>query len=180
MDIELVKSARKGNKQDFEKLILEIQNDLFKIAMLRLNNNYEDANDAIQNTVLKAYKNIKKLRKLENFKTWIIRILMNECSNIVKENRRFTKIKDKSKSSSDLSYEDIYDDEDVKKYLKGISNDELTIINLYYHEKYSYKEISNITKTNINTLKSTVLRAKEKIKKNIIEEGDKDNEKESK
>ncbi len=50
-------------------------------AMLRDETNIEDA---IQTTILKAYENIKKLKKEEFFQTWLIRILMNECNNIIR------------------------------------------------------------------------------------------------
>lgn len=170
MDISLVKSARKGNIEDFEKIILDVENDLYRIAMIRLNRNYEDVNDAVQNTIIKAFKNIRKLRNPKNYKTWIIKILINECNNLILENFRFKKIKEKSKIYLDLSYIDIYEDTELEKIFKGISKEELLVLKLFYEYKYSYKEIALILNKNINTLKSIVLRAKEKVKKNVIKE----------
>ena len=48
-------------------------------AMLRDETNIEDA---IQTTILKAYENIKTKKKI--FQTWLIRILINECNNIIR------------------------------------------------------------------------------------------------
>ena len=48
---ELVKKAKKGNKEAFTQLIIKIENELYKIARLRLQNNY-DIDEAIQETML--------------------------------------------------------------------------------------------------------------------------------
>ena len=53
-------------------------------AMLRDETNIEDA---IQTTILKAYENIK-IKERRVFQTWLIRILMNECNNIIRTYKR--------------------------------------------------------------------------------------------
>ena len=56
---------------------------MYRIAKIRLST-VDDINEAVQNTVVKAFINIKKLNNSKYFKTWIIRILINECNNIYK------------------------------------------------------------------------------------------------
>ena len=57
---ELVNKARKGDKKAFTMLILEIKNELYKIAKTRITNE-ADIDDAIQETMIETYKSIKKL-----------------------------------------------------------------------------------------------------------------------
>ncbi|ASW42052.1 hypothetical protein BEN51_00560 [Clostridium isatidis] len=54
----------------------------------------EDIEDAIQNTIIKSYEGIIYLRKNEFFKTWLIRILINECKRIIKNNKRIIPIEE--------------------------------------------------------------------------------------
>ena len=84
---ELVKRAQNGDKETFTELILEIRNDLYKIAKCRLYSE-DDIEDAIRETMIKSYKSIKKLNKKQSYKKWIISILINECCNIYKKNKK--------------------------------------------------------------------------------------------
>lgn len=78
MQIEQIKKAKKGDKQAFEEIIMENIDYLYRVAYGILNNE-EDISDAVSNTVLKSFEKLKKLKKEEFFKTWITRILINEC-----------------------------------------------------------------------------------------------------
>ena len=77
MNEELVNESKNGNKEAFTELILKYQKDLYRIAKMRLADDY-DIDDAIQETMITAFKSIKKLKENKYFKTWIIRILINK------------------------------------------------------------------------------------------------------
>ena len=89
----LVKRAQKGEKEAFTELILEIRNDLYKIAKCRLHSE-DDIEDAVQETMIKAFKSIKKLNKKQSYKKWIISILINECVNVYKKNKNEIQLKE--------------------------------------------------------------------------------------
>lgn len=78
---ELIDKTINGDSNAYLTLINLILSDLYKIARTRLNN-VEDVNDAIGETILKSYKHLHKLKHKKYFKTWIIKILINECNNI--------------------------------------------------------------------------------------------------
>ena len=78
---ELIEEAKKGNKDAFTNLVIDIENDLYKIAKTRISNE-SDIDDAVQETMIEAYKNIRKLRETQKFKKWIITILVNKCNKI--------------------------------------------------------------------------------------------------
>lgn len=167
---EFVKKAKKGDKKAFEKLIVYYQNDLYKIAKTRLKEN-DDIDDAIQETIISAYKSIKYLFNDSKFKSWLITILINKCNYIYKQ-------KEKIKTIS-------YDYLDGEKYISPkiefesniefnnlmdlLNNDEKTILVLYYCEGYKSKEIAKILKMKDSTVRNKILRAKKKLKNDLEE-----------
>ena len=90
---ELIKSALDGNKDSYVALIKSIETELFKIASSQLNN-IDDVNDAIQETILNSYSKLHTLKNYNYFKTWIIRILINECNKFYRnQKKRFRNIR---------------------------------------------------------------------------------------
>ena len=78
---ELILKAKNGDKTSFTELMLQIKEELYKVAKIRLRND-DDVFDAIQETMLVSYKSLKKLKNNQYFKTWVIKILINECNKI--------------------------------------------------------------------------------------------------
>jgi RNA polymerase sigma-70 factor, ECF subfamily len=76
-DIE-VELAKKGDKDAFRRLIDKYEFSLYIVARGFLKQKV-DIEDALQENIIKSYKGIVNLRKNEFFKTWIIRIMINEC-----------------------------------------------------------------------------------------------------
>ena len=71
------------NKQQFTKQVLEAEASLYHVAHTLLVNE-EDCADAIQNAILAAYDKLGDLKKDAYFKTWLTRILINECYRILR------------------------------------------------------------------------------------------------
>ena len=83
---ELIQKAKTGDKEAFTTIMLSLEKDLYKIAKTRLKND-DDIYDAIQETIIEAFKSIKKLKNTEAFKTWIIRILINKTNDIFRRKK---------------------------------------------------------------------------------------------
>ena len=164
---ELIKKAQKGDKNAFTDIILQIRNDLYKIAKTRISND-DDIEDLIQDTMIETYKYIKKLREPEKFKMWVIKILVNKCNKLYKKKYR----KDISIDEYNLenyiilnTQKDIEDDLNFYYLIKNLKYEERIVLVLHYMEQYSVKDISKILKINENTVKTHFYRAREKIKK---------------
>ena len=166
---ELVLKAKKGDKAAFTELILQLEDDLYKIARTRLNNQ-EDIFDAIQETMISAYKSIGKLKKVEFFKTWIIKILINKCNDVYK-NIHIVELDETVIGKEDInnSINNLEDNLNFEYIMKILNYDERITMTLYYLEEYTTKEIGELLKTNENTIKTRIRRAKEKIKDNLKE-----------
>lgn len=162
---ELISKAKNGNKEAFTELIIGIEDDLYKIARIRLSNK-EDILDAIQETMLSAYKSIHKLKKDKYFKTWVIKILINKCNDIYKQ-KSFIELNDNIKNCDDLNKSNIIAEDNLnfEFIIRKLDYDERIVMILYYLEEYSTKEIGKMLNINENTIKTRIHRAKEKLKK---------------
>lgn len=169
----LVKKAQQGDKEAFTELILLLKSDLYKIAKTRIKND-EDVYDVIQETMMIAFNSIKKLKQIESFKPWIIKILINTSNKLYKKARKdniisLEKIKDYS-SSNYSDFDKVETILDFNFILNNFKYEDRIIIILYYVEKITDKEIGEILKLKENTVKTKRTRTKEKIK-DIIKGG---------
>lgn len=85
----LIRKAKKGDKDAFCRLMDEQVQSMYKVACAYLKND-EDVADAIQDTILSCYENLKSLKQNKYFKTWMIRILINKCKDILKRKNLVT------------------------------------------------------------------------------------------
>ena len=83
----LVKKAKKGNAEAFIALMEENKQSMYKVAKGFLRNQ-EDVADAMAETVLNCYEKIGSLKQNAYFKTWMIRILINNCKDILKKQKQ--------------------------------------------------------------------------------------------
>lgn len=161
---ELVEKAKKNDEQAFNELILLVQKEIYLIAKAKLKNE-DDMADAIQETILSCYRNLKKLRNSSLFKTWLIKILINECNKIYKKRKKYNiSYEDKEVENYLVVEDNSFDNISFDILIRNLKDDEQLILTLYYYSNYSTKEISKILKINESTIRSKIFRAKEKLK----------------
>ena len=170
-DIEyskFIEKAINGDQEAFSNLFHSIELEMYKIARVKLNNE-DDVYDAMQETIILIYKNLRKLKHKEYFKTWSTKILINECNKIYKKQ---VKTKNNIEISENINVDDsnnlfckIENDYDFNKLLYILNSKERTIISLFYVDNYSINEISKILKITPGAAKTRLRRTKEKIKK---------------
>lgn len=164
--ISLVKRARSGDKEAFITLIEEQKQSMYKVAAGILKND-ADAADAIQDTVLSSYENIRGLKEPKYFKTWLTRILINHCNRILKERGKTVPLQEhpelKQRQEDNTMQE-------LQLMLKGMDDQYRTVLLLYYVEGFSIKEISSILEMNENTVKTRLARGRKCLKKAYLNE----------
>lgn len=164
---KLIEKAKKGDKESFTKLMLLVEKELYHVAKARLKSD-DDIYDAIQETAIIAYKNIRKLKENQYFKTWIIRILINETNLIYKRNKKINLIS--FEEIINMQKTDLYSMEnadikiDFNFICSKLKEEDRTIIVLYYMDRFTDKEIGKILKLKENTVKTKRTRAIQKIK----------------
>lgn len=158
-DLEL---AQKGDNEAFARLIEEVKIKLYKTGISILKND-DDTCDAIQETLVSAYKNLKNLNEEKYFSTWIIRILINKCYDIIRKNKKITYLNEKMQKEESGYYEMYCDESELEKILNQIDSDLRTVVVLYYYDDLSVSEISDVLNIPEGTVKSRLARSRDKI-----------------
>ena len=159
---------KEEDKEIFIKNINENRLKMYKTAIAILKND-DDANDAIQEALYSAYKNYNNLKEKNYFTTWIIRILINKCYDILNKNKKIAYIDD-SITQNTIGKEDTYQVENSLEWvLNKINKDLKEIAVLYYYDELSVSDIADILQMPQGTVKSRLSRAREQIG-NIIKE----------
>ena len=152
------------DKEVFIKNINENRLKMYKTAIAILKNE-DDANDAIQDALYSAYKNYYNLKEKSYFTTWIIRILINKCYDIINKNKKIAYIDD-SITENTTGVEDNYEVENSLEWvLNKIDKDLKEIVVLYYYDELSVTDIATILEIPQGTVKSRLSRAREQIGK---------------
>ncbi|MBE5767433.1 MAG: sigma-70 family RNA polymerase sigma factor [Clostridiales bacterium] len=81
------------DKHEFSMRVIACENRLYRISTAILGNTF-DRDDAVQETLLKAWANLSTLREEKHFETWLIRILINECRTVIRKRRPFLPLPD--------------------------------------------------------------------------------------
>lgn len=148
------------NKNLFIEKVLEAERTLYHVSKTILSKD-QDCEDAVQSAILKAYEKLNTLKEEQYFKTWLIRILLNECYHLKRKEKpsvpyeecfEFVKAEDKE------DYSELY--LAITKLPERIS---VTVV-LFYVEGYSVKEIKQILKIPAGTVKSRLAKGRKLLK----------------
>ena len=163
-----VRRAQAGDAGAFAELYSLVYKDLYRIALLNLNNQH-DASDVVSDTVLEAYTSISKLRDEKAFKAWIIKILTVKIKNKRKEYKEINNFREDVDDLSDaeeaaVSKERDFGSIEVMEGFKQLSEEERMVLSLSVVSGYKSEEIARMFGTNANTVRSKVARAKARLK----------------
>ena len=170
---EVVKLAKQGDKLAYQRLIETLSVYLYNIAQAMLKND-EQAADAISNTILKAYTKIKTLKKPGYFKTWISRILINECKDILRKNKKVVYIEDYYNQANEQEIDTISKEEkiDVIDAINKLDKKTKDVVILYYYNELKIEKIATILNLPEGTVKSRLNTAKNKLYDLLQERGE--------
>lgn len=165
----LIALAKSGDKEAFNSLINENFKGLYIVAKGILKSEH-DIEDAFQSTVVKAYENIGTIKNEEYFKTWITRILINECNNIIRKNKKVDYVEEVT--TLDTVYDDKKRDLDLITAINSLSEDLRITTWLFYFRDMPIEEISKALGIAKGTVKSRLNRSREKLYSILKEAGD--------
>lgn len=136
---------------------------------------HDDANDLVQETFIKAWKNIETFRGESNISTWLYRIAVNETLAFLKKRRIETiPIDNEEYDLAETLESDAYfcgDNTDIlfRKAINTLPEKQRLVFNMKYFEEMKYEEISEILGTSVGALKASYHIAVKKIE-TFIEE----------
>ncbi len=179
---ELTKKERQKQK-DFNDEIIPHLDALYNFG-LRLTSDPNDAEDLVQDTIVKAYRFFSSYEKGTNAKAWLFRILKNSYINNYRKKAKkpqevdydevstfYETIRAERTETSDLEdkmFRELIDD-DLSRALDKIPEDFRTVVLLCDVEDFTYEEIANMLDVPIGTIRSRLHRGRNLLKAELIE-----------
>lgn len=145
------------DNHSFELLVQAQTDTLYRVSMVMLKNE-QDAQDAVQEAILIAYRSRHTLRAEHYFGTWLTRILINECKKQLRQRKHYADLGDSLPeiASRDNPYLSVEIGDAIDRLPEGLR----LIVILFYVEDYSIEEISRTLMIPKGTVKSRLYRAR--------------------
>lgn len=136
--------------------------------------NPDDAEDFVQDVLVKVYVSLASFRGESRFSTWLMRIAYNTAINSVKRKREYTSLAedfdiiDPSENPEEEHLREC-SREAVKVAVKGLPERYRVCVDMFFFYDMPYADISEVTGQPVNTIKSHVFRAKKLLKERLDE-----------
>jgi RNA polymerase sigma-70 factor, ECF subfamily len=155
--------ATQGDRLAFGRLVLNCERTLYRVSRTVLDSD-DGCADAVQEALIKAWRNIHTLREPRHFQTWMIRILLNECYRQSRRTPRFLPLPDTEQAvNASPSVEAM----DLKLALAALPVKLRTAVVLYHVEGLSVVETAQALGVPQGTVKSRLSRARENLARHI-------------
>lgn len=152
----------------FMELYQTVYGDLYRLAYYYMGN-AEDAEDAVQDTVLAAYEHFDCLKQESSFRAWIFRILVNHCKKTLKKRGRREISVEEPREMYQAGGTELFSQSEVLELLGILKDEERLIVVLTVFGGYKGEEIARMLNRNHNTIRSKYRRALKKLKQELTE-----------
>lgn len=179
---ELIRRSKDGDMAAFEDLVAPYSRRIYNIGLKMLNNS-EDAADMAQDVLLKIYRNLNRFRGDAAFSTWVYRISVNTCRDLLRSSYRlherlFTDFGEENERAeyevADYSAmpEQLYEDGECSDYLlaliRGLTPKYRIVMVLREISGLSYQEIADAVNISVGTVKSRLNRARAAMRSQAV------------
>jgi RNA polymerase sigma-70 factor, ECF subfamily len=176
-----VERARSGDSDAFRLLVEQHSRAVFRLAF-RMTGNEQDAEDVVQETFLRAYRQLDKYEARSSFSTWLYRIASNYSFDLIRMRKRH---EDKRERGSQADERDVLQtipvnapgpdriaqsnqvQARVNEALNELSDQERTAFVLRHFEGLSIDEIGETLGTGTNATKHSIFRAVQKLRRSL-------------
>ena len=145
-------------ERPFTQKLLESEPMLYRIACALLRSE-TDRQDAMQETALKAWKNRASLREEQYFRTWISRIMVNECHNLHRKNSRYVPVEELPDRPAPDSGE-----QETRLMLESLPEKQRVPLVLHYLEGFSLEEIARVQHISLALVKYRMHQARKALR----------------
>ena len=156
---DLIQRAWKGDGEAFVSLMEAHKQSLYKIARSYFRGGM-DAEDAVAQTVMNAWEKLHTLRHPVYFKTWLTKILLNNCSDILRQRRSVVTMDVLPEGEG---VEDDHGDLYFEELLSRLSPALRTAMQLYYGEGFTTREIGDILGVPVGTVTARLKRGRDTL-----------------
>lgn len=157
-------------ERGFRLLMQAYQEPLYR-HIRRLVGNHDDANDVIQNTFIKIFRNIERFEGKSKLFTWLYRIATNEAITFLNsKNRKDTDTLDDPNtfySANNMKADGFIDGDDIElklqQALATLPDKQKAVFNLRYYDEMPYEEMAEVLDTSVGALKASYHHAAKKV-----------------
>jgi len=176
----IIKSAQNGDLDAFNQLVLKYQDMMYRIA-LRILNDEPAADDATQNAMIQAFRNVKSFRG-GSFRSWLARVTVNASYDELRRWRRqpsmsLEQVNNDGEEIESLpwmmdlsagpeeSYDGVEMRDAIQRCVKALIPDYRLVVILVDVEGMSYEEAARVAQIPVGTVKSRLARARMQLRK---------------
>ncbi|OPA73353.1 RNA polymerase sigma factor SigW [Paenibacillus selenitireducens] len=181
METRLALLARKGDQRAFAELVELYKDKIFHLAYRMLNNRHE-AEDVVQDTFLRVYKNLERYDENQKFSTWIYRIGTNLCIDRLRKRKPTYSLDAEMNDQEGIDGYAMIPSEDrtpeteymlsetqqmIRQAIDSLPAKYKTVMVLRYMQELSLQEISDVLDMPVTTIKTRVHRGREFLRKKL-------------
>jgi RNA polymerase sigma-70 factor, ECF subfamily len=153
MDRSLVERARRGDHDAFTALALSGGDQLFRVARLILRDS-ERAEDAVQEALIRIWRELPRLREVERYEAWAMRIVVNACRDESRRARRRVEMRVLPDIEAPDTSAEVIARERLNRGLQRLPLEQRTVLVLHHYAGLSLADIASATGRPIGTVKS--------------------------
>ena len=164
--LTLVEAARAGDDSAFETLIEPLLDPAYRLASGLLHDRHA-AEDAVQESALKAWRKIGRLREGSDMRPWFLGIVANECRSAMRT-KWWSVIKNVLPETAEQSRDDaVLEGLDLRRALRSMPESKRLILVLHWYLDLPLDEIAQITGMGIHAAESRLLRATHELRRRM-------------
>ena len=179
-DEDLMRRCREGDMSAFELIVLRYKDAIFNF-IYHFVADYHRAQDISQETFLRVLRNVDRYKSRNSFKTWLYKIAVNLCKNELRDRSRHRTLSlddpamDIESLSGDhyITPDRAYEREELRRLVKdavgSLPEDQRMAIIMREYQDLSYEEIASALNCSLGAVKSKIYRARQNIKKMLVE-----------
>ncbi|REJ09135.1 sigma-70 family RNA polymerase sigma factor [Halobacillus trueperi] len=166
MEVSIIEKAINGDDESFLIMMKNYKTDIYKTALAFLKNE-EDAREALQEVTARAYQKRHQLRKPLYVKTWLVRITIHYCQDLLTHKKRIhtreyvDPVQERRDETERIALEEA---------ISSLQPKEQELVYLKYFHGITFRELSKIMNVKENTLKTRLYTALAKLKQELGEE----------
>jgi RNA polymerase sigma-70 factor (ECF subfamily) len=177
-DEALARACQSGDSNAFEEIVYRYQHLMYRIAF-RMTSHQEDAMDATQDALVKAWQNIRKWKPTHSFRSWLLRLASNQAVDQVRKSNR-KRQKEVSVDSwtpemegagaeraSHTTPDTAQFEQRLNVALQQVSETQRKVFVMRHFEQMALKEIGEVLECTTGTVKVHLHRAIKKLRKEI-------------
>ena len=167
-----ISEIRRGNRNEFGKLVEEDMDYIYKTALMIMANE-EDARDIVQDTFVKAWDKRRSIKDSECLRPYLRKITVNKCYDQLRRRKRW---KEEFSTEDESAIKSLVSDENpgkklendeaislIKTVVSGLSTRQRIIFTMIELEGMSHSEVSELTGMKKTSIKSNLTHARKKL-----------------